>query len=143
MKTKIAAVLATAAFTVPAFADSHASGDAAAGEKAFRQCKSCHMIASDDETIVKGGKTGPNLYGIFGRAAGSVDGYKFSDLVIAAGETGLEWDEEAFVGFVQDPTSWLKEYTGGDGRSKMTFKVRKEEDAVNLWTYLVSVGPDS
>ena len=124
----------------PAFAD----GDAEAGEKAFRQCKACHMVVDDSgETIVKGGQVGPNLYGVVGRQAGSVEDFKYSDLVIVAGEKGLEWDEESFTGYVQDPTGWLKDYTGEDGRGKMTFKLRKEEEAPDIWAYLGSVGPES
>jgi len=135
MTFKIAAVFATIALAAPAFAE----GDAAAGEKEFKKCKSCHMIESESETIVKGGKTGPNLYGIAGRVAGSVEGFKYSDVLVAAGEKGLAWDEETFVGYVQDPTAWLDEYTGESGRSKMTYKVRKEEDARDLWAYLSSL----
>lgn len=139
MKSTIAALTATIALTLPA----HAEGDAEAGEKEFRKCKSCHMIESADETIVKGGRTGPNLYGIDGRAAGSQEDFRYSDLLAAAGEKGLEWNEEDFVGYVQDPTGWLKEYTGEDGRGKMTYKVRSEEDAADLWAYLSSLGADS
>ena len=57
----------------PAFA-----GDIEAGEKDFKKCKACHMVVSaDGEEIYKGGKTGPNLYGVIGRVAGSYDGYKY------------------------------------------------------------------
>ncbi|WP_423790521.1 c-type cytochrome, partial [Lentibacter algarum] len=59
----------------PAFA-----GDIEAGEKDFKKCKACHMVVSaDGEEIYKGGKTGPNLYGVIGRVAGSDDGYKYGD----------------------------------------------------------------
>ncbi len=144
MKLKFATILTMAALAAPAFADDHASGDPEAGEKAYRQCKSCHMITDNEgNDIVKGGRVGPNLYGIVGRTAGSVEDFRYSDLLVTAGEQGLAWDEESFVGYVQEPTDWLKEYTGEDGRGKMTYKVRKEEDAVNLWAYLASVGPDS
>ncbi|MEQ9241668.1 c-type cytochrome [Roseovarius indicus] len=139
MKSTIAALTATIALTLPAYA----AGDAENGEKEFRKCKSCHMIASADETIVKGGRTGPNLYGVAGRTAGSQEDFKYSDLMTAAGEKGLEWNEEDFIGYVQEPTDWLKEYTGEDGRAKMTYKVRKEEDAADLWAYLSSLGADS
>jgi cytochrome c len=139
MKLKIAAFGAMAALAMPAYAE----GDAAAGEKEFNKCKACHMIVSGDETIVKGGRTGPNLYGIAGRTAGSVEDFRYSDLLIAAGEKGLEWDEESFTGYVQDPTDWLKEYTGESGRGKMTYKVRKAEDAADLWAYLASLSPES
>lgn len=128
----------------PAFADNHVSGDAEAGEKAFNQCKACHMIQADDgETIVRGGRVGPNLYGVVGRTAGSVEDYSYSGLLETAGEQGLEWDEESFVGYIQEPTDWLKDYTGENGRGKMTYKLRKAEDGADIWAYLASVGPQS
>ncbi len=136
MKSKIAAVLATIALGLPA----HADGDAEKGEKEFKKCKSCHAIESPDETIVKGGRTGPNLYGIAGQVAGSVEDFRYSDLLVAANEQGIEWTEENFVGYVQDPTAWLQEATGDSGRGKMTYKVRKEDDAKDLFAYLSSLG---
>jgi len=143
MKFKFFSILAAATMATPVLADDHASGDAEAGEKTFRQCKACHMIADDDgNNIVRGGRVGPNLYGVVGRAAGSVEDFRYSGLLETAGEQGLEWDEESFVGYVQDPTGWLQDYTGEDGRGKMSYQVRKEEDAVNVWAYLASVGPD-
>jgi cytochrome c len=143
MKSTFLTILAAATLSTPVLADDHASGDPEAGEKAFRQCKACHMIVDDEgNNIVRGGRVGPNLYGIVGRTAGSVEDFRYSGLLTAAGEQDLAWDEETFVGYVQDPTGWLKEYTGEDGRGKMSYRVRKEEDAVNVWAYLASVGPD-
>ena len=143
MKFTILSIFAAATAAAPVLADDHASGDPDAGEKAFRQCKACHMIVDDDgNNIVRGGRVGPNLYGIVGRTAGSIEDFRYSELLAAAGEQELAWDEESFVGYVQDPTGWLKEYTGEDGRGKMSYMVRKEEDAVNVWAYLASVGPD-
>ncbi|MEQ8899424.1 MAG: c-type cytochrome [Roseovarius sp.] len=139
MKQTIAALTATIALALPAMADE--TGDPAAGEKAFRQCKACHTIASAEETILRGGRTGPNLYGLPGRVAGSVEEFRYSDLLATAGEQGVTWDEDSFTGYVQDPTAWLTETTGESGRGKMTFKVRKAEDAKDLWAYLVSVSP--
>lgn len=137
------AILATTALAVPAFADGHASGDAAEGEKAFRQCISCHVVENDDgETLAgRNAKTGPNLYAMPGRAAGSVEGFRYSDIIVLAGEQGVVWDEESFVAYVQDPTGWLREVTGDNGRGKMSYKVRSEDDAVNLYAYLASLSP--
>ena len=139
MKPTIAALTATIALALPAHADE--AGDPAAGEKAFRQCKACHTIASADETILRGGRTGPNLYGLPGRVAGSVEDFRYSAPLVAAGEQGVTWDADSFAGYVQDPTAWLNETTGESGRGKMTFKLRKAEDAQDLWAYLVSVSP--
>ncbi len=143
MKLKIATALAAATLATGAFAESHAgSGDAAAGEKEFNKCKSCHMIVADDDTeIVKGGRTGPNLYGVIGRQAGTVEGFRYGDSLVAAGEAGLVWDEEQFVAYVQDPRTFLKEYLDDSGaKSKMSFRLRKGME--DVYAYLVSVGPE-
>lgn len=144
MNLKFATAFALLVSGSPVLAESHASGDAAEGEKAFRQCRACHAIVDDEgNDIMKGGRSGPNLYGIPGQAAGSVEGFKYKDSIVEAGENGLVWDEESFVAYVQDPTGFLKEVTGDSGaRSGMAFKLRKEEDAVNLWAYIVSVSPE-
>lgn len=142
------AIAAAIAFALPVLADSHAvdltaTGDVAAGEKAFRQCATCHVVVNDaGETLAgKKSKTGPNLYGIAGRAAGTVEDFKYSKTIVVAGEQGVVFDEVTFAAFVQDPSGWLREVTGDKGRSKMTYKVRKEADAVNLYAYLVSLAP--
>jgi len=145
MKLFAATTLATIALmSAPAFADGHATGDADAGKKAFNKCKACHMIEdADGNKIVKGGRTGPNLYGVYKRVAGTTD-FKYGDSIIAAGEGGLTWDEEAFTKYVADPKAFLVEVTGDDrAKSKMSFKVRKDKEAADVWAYLVSVGPES
>lgn len=139
--------LAAIALGAPAFAASHAaSGDAEAGEAAFRQCQTCHVVESPEgETLAGRGpanRQAPNLYGLAGRPAGSVEGYtRYRDSIVAAGEAGLMWDEASFVAYVQDPNAFLKETLGDNGaRSGMSFRVRSEEDAVNLWAYLATFG---
>lgn len=127
-----------------ALAGSHVSGNAEDGEKVFRQCRSCHSITdADGNDIQKGGRVGPNLYGVAGRTAGTYEGFKYSDSMVAAGEAGLAWDEEHFTPYVQDPTGFLRDYLDdSSARGKMTFKARKEQDALDVWAYLVSVGPE-
>jgi cytochrome c len=134
MKTLLPILAASLALAAPAFAE----GDAAKGEKEFRKCKACHMIVADDGTeIVKGGKTGPNLYGVIGRAAGSTD-FKYSDVMKEAGQTGLVWDETELVAYLADPTKYLEERSGdAAGKSKMTFKLAKGGEDVAA--YLASV----
>tara|TARA_B100000035_G_scaffold73477_1_gene60725 strand:- start:875 stop:1294 length:420 start_codon:yes stop_codon:yes gene_type:complete len=118
-----------------------AAGDATKGKKTFNKCKSCHMIVDDGgNTIIKGGKTGPNLYGISGRTAGSVDGFKYGKSLAALGETGFVWSEAEFVTYVADPKKFLaKKLDDKKARSKMSFKLKKEADALNIWAYLISV----
>jgi cytochrome c len=136
MKLSLIATAALLALSAPAFA----SGDAANGEKEFKKCKACHMIVADDGTeIVKGGKTGPNLYGVIGRKAGSTD-FKNGPSLAAAGEAGLVWDEASLAEYVADPKAFLIDHTG-DPKAKtlMTFKLKKGGEDVAA--YLASVGP--
>lgn len=135
MKLTLITTAALFALSAPVFA-----GDAAKGEKDFKKCKSCHMIVADDGTeIVKGGKTGPNLYGVIGRTAGTAD-FKYGDSIVAAGAAGLVWDETNIVAYIADPKAFLVETTGDAGaKSKMSFKLAKGGE--DLAAYLASVGP--
>lgn len=125
-------VLATALST-SAFA-----ADPAKGEKDFRSCKACHTIANGDDVILRGGKVGPNLYGVVGRQAGSSAEFKYGDDLIAAGEAGLVWTEELLVSFVTDPKAFLSEQLETRAKSKMTFK---KKDASDIIAFLASVAP--
>ncbi|HVI89282.1 MAG TPA: c-type cytochrome [Dongiaceae bacterium] len=69
--------------------------DAAAGEKLFVKCKSCHQVGETAKNAM-----GPELNGLFGRAAGSVPGFNYSPAMKAAGFT---WDDASFAAFLQDP----------------------------------------
>ncbi|MCR9113370.1 MAG: cytochrome C [Rhodobacteraceae bacterium] len=131
MKTLLTTTAALIALAAPALA-----GDAEKGENEFKKCKACHMIASDSETIVKGGKTGPNLYGVIGRVAGSYDGFRYGAGLEEANAAGFEWTEEAVAAYVADPKAWLGEQ-GFAEKSKMTFKLRKGGEDVAA--YLASL----
>ena len=98
-----------------------AAADVAAGEKAFKKCKSCHKL----EEGVHGG-TGPSLYGVVGRDIASVD-YGFSDAL-----KGIEgdWNLEALSAFLKSP----KKFASG---TKMSFGgIKKAQERVNLIAYL-------
>jgi cytochrome c len=103
------------------------AGDAAKGEADFKKCKACHsIIAADGTEISKGGKTGPNLWGVVGRQVGSVPEFKYGDSIVAAGADGTVWDEASIAAYLVDPAKWLQEKTGDAGaKSKMTFKLAK------------------
>ena len=140
-KASILAVAGALLAATPAFAE----GDAAEGEKEFRKCQSCHAVKNDAGEVLAGkGTSGPNLFGVAGRTAGSLADFNFKDSIVAAGEKGLAWNEEEFVKYLQDPTKYLRDYLGDDkARSGMSFKLRSEEDAANVWAYLVSLAPES
>lgn len=115
-----------------------AEGDVSKGEKAFKKCKSCHMIADGDNVIFKGGKSGPNLFGIVGKELASVEGYKYGKSIIALGETGLVWDETLLAEYLINPTDFLKtKLDDSKAKSKMSLKLRKGGEDVAA--YLASV----
>jgi cytochrome c len=134
---RIVATVIAGLLAAPAFAE----GDAAAGEKEFNKCKACHMIVADDGTeIVKGGKVGPNLWGLPGRTAGAVADFKYGDALVAAGEKGLVWDEATFVEYTTDPRAFLRTYLDDSkAKSNMAFKLAKGN--ADIWAYIVSVSP--
>lgn len=139
--SQVAAPVADALDAVPT------AGDAEAGGVAFgKQCVTCHVVVNDaGETLAgRNAKTGPNLYNVAGRKIGSMEGFRYGNGIKAVHAMDMNWDEEKFVGYVQDPTSWLRE-TSGDKkvRGKMSYKVRKEEDAQNIYAYLYSLANPS
>lgn len=141
------ALITTALLAAPAYAQDAPSGDAAAGESVFNQCQACHVVENGEGEVLAGrnGKVGPNLYGISGRTIGSVDGFRYSKSLASVGEEmDMAWDEEKFVGYVQDPTGWLKEVTDNSrARGNMAYKLRSDEDAANVWAYIVSLDPEA
>lgn len=115
-----AALVAFGLAVSPAFAE----GDAAKGKKVFNKCKSCHV--ADEEK----NKIGPHLVNLFGRAAGSLEGYKYSD---AMKSSGLVWDDETLAQYLAKP----RDFVPG---TKMAFAGLKKQDQVeDLLAYLKDV----
>lgn len=108
-----------------------AEGDRDAGERVFKKCQACHLIG--DKT---GRKTGPTLNDMFGRAAASVEDFKYSPAMIAKGEEGLVWTPENFAEYIDNPRKYVP-------RTKMAFAgVKKPEDVANLIAFLLEHSPD-
>lgn len=126
MKT-LSLLAALIALSTPAFAEGDATtGDAAKGADDFKRCKACHAITAPDGTEVqKGGKTGPNLFGVIGRPVASVADFKYGESITEVGAKGVVWDEAMLATYVADPNAWLKSQLGPDSapKSKMTFKL--------------------
>lgn len=138
MKTSPIAILAALLVAAPSFAQ-----DAANGEKEFRKCKACHMIQSPDGTdVVKGGKTGPNLYGVVGRAAGHEEGYSYSDALIKLGEAGEVWNAADLEAYITDPNKFVEEKVGDASlKTKMTFKMNRNQ--ADVVAFLAQHSPDA
>ena len=100
------------------------TGDAALGERVFEVCATCHTIAEDGRH-----KLGPNLFGVFGRAAGSAPGFDFSDAMMSA---AVVWDAATLDRYIAKPTDVV-------AKDKMLFGgVKEPSDRRNLIAYLKS-----
>ena len=96
--------------------------DAGDGQKVFkRYCAVCHSPEQGKNRV------GPSLFGVVGRPAGSVEGFKYSDAMKAAGWT---WDNDHLDKYLAEP----KVVVPGN---KMIFAgVKKDEDRQDLIAYL-------
>jgi len=101
------------------------TGDIVNGKARFTQCAACHTTAQGGPNL-----TGPNLYGIFGRKAGSVDGFAYSDAMKAAGWT---WDAPRLDTWITNPHAVL-------ATTKMSFPGLKDpKDRIDVIAYLKTV----
>ncbi|WP_323036273.1 cytochrome C [Pararhodobacter sp.] len=138
---KTVALSALTALTMGFSATTAFAGDAAAGERDWRGCRSCHGITADDGTVIqRGGRTGPNLYGVAGRAVASVEDFNYSEPLARYGATGAVWTEELFVEYMTDTTEFLRHHLDDDSvRSAMNFRLRS--GAEDMYAYLESLAP--
>jgi cytochrome c len=109
--------IASAATAAPA-------GDAVKGKATFARCAVCHKI----DKAVPGG-IGPNLAGVYGRAAGTVPGYTYSPAMKAS---KLKWDDATLSRFIAAPSKVVP------GTKMMAPPVANAQDRDNLIAYLKS-----
>ena len=99
-------------------------GDIAHGEKVFKKCSACHMVAADGKNMI-----GPNLWGVIGRNAGSITDYNYSKAMIAYGK---EWSFEEMNAYLIKPQAYIK-------GTKMAFAgLRKEKDRASVILFMNS-----
>lgn len=127
-RSAVATLALLASLAGAAADDAPAAGDAALGEKVFTKCKACHQIGEGAHNAV-----GPELNGLIGRKAASVDGYSYSE---AMKNSGLTWDEATFKEYIRDPKAKVP-------GTKMSFAgLQKQSDIDNVTAYLKSFAPD-
>ena len=99
-----------------------ASATIADGEKVFKKCAACHSITKGG-----GNKIGPALWGVLGRQAGSISGYKYSKAMV---DHGKPWSFEEMNEFLIKPKDWIK-------GTKMSFAgLKKETDRAAIILYM-------
>ncbi len=120
-KTGLVKLILAAALVSFAASPALAEGDAAAGEKVYKKCKTCHSLEAGKN------KLGPHLAGVIGREAGSVEGFKYSK---AMADSGLVWDEATLDAFLAKPKDVVP-------KSKMAFAgLKKEKQRQDVIAYL-------
>jgi len=77
----------------------YAEGDLENGRRVFARCRSCHTLPEGAPNM-----TGPNLWGVFGRAAASHPDYNYSN---ALKESGIVWDADQLDAWLANPRTFL------------------------------------
>jgi len=94
-------------------------GDPTEGEAIYKRCQGCHSIDQN--------RTGPMHRGLFGRPAGSVAGFNYSDAMKAS---GIVWDEATLDAFLAAP----RDYVPG---TRMTYAgIKDAQERADLIAYL-------
>ena len=88
-----AAVALTLLTSAPALG---AEGDPSRGEQIYRRCQGCHSIDAN--------RVGPRHAGLFGRRAGSLEDYSYSDAMRAS---EIVWDETTLDQFLTAPRKFI------------------------------------
>jgi cytochrome c len=133
-----AALAALAAFGAPAAAEVATDpsgrqtvgiaapiGDPVRGATVFRQCASCHAVGDGAQN-----RTGPQLNGLFGRRAGSVPGYDYSEGLTRMGNDGLVWTLDTLDAYIENPRALVS-------RTRMVYRgMRNAKDRADVLAYL-------
>lgn len=125
MRFPILAFLAAAVSMAPLMPAAAQEGDAEAGRRVFAQCRACHIIDATARNTV-----GPNLGGMWGRRAGSREGFRYSANMTQLGSNGHVWNEENLRAYLTDPKAVAPQ-------GSMAFAgIRNPEQLTNLIAYL-------
>lgn len=114
-------VLATV-LCLPAVATAADDGDAGRGRAAYEaRCGGCHSVATD--------RIGPRHAGVFGRRAGSVPGFAYSE---ALRRSGLTWDAESLDRWLADPEALVP-------GQRMGYRLDDKQARADIVAYLATL----
>ncbi len=131
MRGSISALLILAGAFISNSAISASKGNPVKGAELFKQCAACHAIG---EGAVDG--VGPQLNHVFGRRAGTIEDYTYSEALLAkAAEDELLWHEETLYTFLAGPQFFIKGTTMGFAG------LRREKEIRDLMAYLIQFSP--
>ena len=102
-----------------------AQGDPAKGMQIFKKCQVCHSIEKGVNKI------GPSLHGVYGRKAGTLEGYNYTD---AMKNSGFTWDEASLDKYLTNPRKVVP------GTRMVFVGLPKEQDRLDVIAYLKQAG---
>ena len=125
--SRLLALAASLTVVTALAASADAPGDPEKGVSVFNKCRACHRIGPGARTVV-----GPELNGVVGRKAGSLDDYPYSSAVKAS---GIIWDEAKLAQWLHSPRALVP-------GTRMTFAgISKDDDIANVIAYLKTFDP--
>lgn len=120
MRNAASAILATVLLAAaPAIAQAQSAGDAEAGRRVFNQGRACHTIESGGRSGV-----GPNLFGIVGRRAASIEAFRYSANMRELGAAGHTWTVDHLRAYITNPKAVVP-------RGTMSFAGLRNETQLN------------
>lgn len=121
----VSLAMVLAAFPGPGPVAASQLGDPAAGATLFNVCKACHRVGKGARNSV-----GPHLNGLFGRVAGSVEAFRYSEGLVRAGADGLIWTADSLDAYLENPKNLVS-------RTRMNFiGMPSAEDRSHVIAYL-------
>lgn len=116
--------LAVAGMIAVFAATSARAQDVSAGERLFkRHCGICHIAEKDSTRRLQG----PNLFGLIGRKAGTIEGFRYSD---ANKNSGIVWSNETLEPYLENPRDVIK------GTTMAFVGVKKPDERKAIIEYL-------
>jgi len=100
------------------------AADATRGQEIYRKCASCHTIEANGRN-----RAGPRLHGLFGRVAGSVADYRYSE---ALKSSGIIWTDQTLDAYLKDSEAFVP-------GTKMYGGLSQDQDREDLIAYLKGV----
>ncbi len=100
-----------------------ANADLTKGKRVYLRCAACHTLGEGERN-----KQGPNLWGIFGREAGTKEGQKYSQALASA---SFKWGPDELDAWLTKPKEFLP------GTNMAFIGLPKEDQRINVIAFIM------